>query len=279
MNFGIISLSENTAQSRTAYQAIIDNTLGNTIDIPQLVYDSMHLGHEAYPHGVPADYDWGQAPILKTMAAAQNNEYFALTGMVYEEVGGNPSVNARVAIRNFRLHYLSISDGQWHEIVNIPDATGVDGAGYEEDFANDLTGGDPKNNFTMDVDGTTLMTCWPGDTWNYHFYSARMAWPISDIAQIVSSCEAKLVETDGRAAHPYDANAGDDLDSAKFIILTSTDRWISMTANWTPDFTNNDDMGIGRFRKVTRDWQLIVHSTDMTLTDLQNNPPPLNIGG
>ncbi len=243
-------------------------------DIGQMLWDDMNSAHEAYPHGVPVDYDWYQGAIKKDasyLTSSGDFLAFAVSGMVYEEEGGNPSQNARVALRNFKGMYLSKADGQWYDMRELYTMGMNDGEGYEEDFVNDITGGQPRNHWVQNVDGEDLMTCWAGDTWNYHFYIERTLWDdVSDVDEIAVTCEAKLTLADPL----YESGAGDDLDIAKFIIAVSCDKWLDMDATWSiPD--HNDDMGISRFKQIGRDWMQVGMITNMPYDDLIANPPPM----
>ncbi len=272
--FGLISIRSTplTSAERATFESNAESKFGPPpTEITQILWDDMHGDHEAYPHGVPHDYDWYNGSILKDASVIGTFEAFNITGMVYEEEGGNPSQNARVAIRNFKGYYLSIADGQWHELQSVLTLDSTMGGGYYESFNPDDQGGQPRNHWVQDVDGQDLMTCWAGDGWNYHFYPPRAPWDYSDIAQVAVSCEGKLTLADPL----FDAGEGDDISEAKFIMAISCDRWINMTAGWEPDFSNNDDIGIGRFKKVTEDWRIYTMITDMAYDDLVANPPPL----
>jgi len=50
-----------------------------------------------------------------------------------------------------------------------------------------------------------------------------------------------------------------------------------MTAQWAPDFSNNNDIGMGHFKYITTEWKTFGFVTDMSLEDLQQNTPPLLI--
>ena len=233
--------------------------------IAQLIYDDMHLPHEGYPHGVPSSYDWAQGPLIKdvTGSTVVNPQATTGWGQVYEALEGNPSVNTRVELKNYRIYYLSKTDNNWHEIAVIENIT--EGDGYAEDYQDDSI----RPNWDIArFEPNGHISCKPGSGFNFHFYSPRTPINPSDVAQIATSFDAKLIMAD--------ANGIDDRNIAKFVASCGADAWINMTASWASDFSNNNDIGMGRFKYVTNEWRKFTFITDISLSELQQNPPPLN---
>ena len=236
-----------------------------TANIAELIYDDMHLPHEGYPHGVPSSYDFAQGPMIKD-AVQSIGDFQAITGwgQVYETLEGNPSVNTRVELKNYQAYYLSKSDNKWHALAIVENIT--EGAGYVEDFSDNNQHAAPADIMRFELNGH--VSARPGDGHNFHFYTPRIPIDPSDIVQMVSSCEAKLILSDSAGT--------DDRDIANFILNIGNDAWRTMDAVFKPDYSNNHDMGFGRFKYVTNEWQTFYFSTNILLSDLQQNPPPLN---
>ena len=229
----------------------------------QLIYDDMYLDHEGYPHGVPSHYDFAQGPMIKDAAESVGDfQAMAGWGQVYEEINGNPSVNTRVELKNYKAYYLSKSDNKWHELAVVENIT--EGAAYPEDYGNDdlHPGGD-----TIRFEPNGHVSCNPGSGFNFHFYTSRLPINPSDVAQMATSFNAKLIMAD--------PNVIDDRSTAKFVAASGADVWRTMTATFSPDFSNNHDIGMGRFKYVTNEWRTFTFITDMPLAQLQENPPPL----
>ncbi len=231
----------------------------------QLIYDDMHLDHEGYPHGVPSYYDFAQGPIIRNAEDTVGDfQAMAGWGQVYEAIEGNPSLNTRVELKNYKAYYLSKSDNKWHELSNIEVIN--EGAGYPEDFSDDTLHDAPADIMRFEPNGHVSTR--PGSGYNFHFYTPRTAINPSDIAQMVSSCEAKLI-----LGNP---NGVDDRHLAKFVLNIGNDAWRTMDAEFKSDYSNNHDMGMGRFKYITNEWQTFNFSTNISLRELQENPPPLD---
>jgi hypothetical protein len=213
-----------TQESST--QALNSNDLSTQIIAPtpvdpsataKLLYDDMYLDHEGYPHGVPSNYDWAQGPIIRDTADTLGDfQATAGWGALFEEINGNPSVNTRVELKNYKVYYLSKSDNRWHELINIENIT--EGSGYVEDFSDDTGFGAPADIKRFEPNGH--VSARPGSGYNYHFYPPRVSIDPQDIAQMAASCEAKLILGD--------ANGVDDRHLAKFVLNIGMDAWRTM---------------------------------------------------
>ncbi len=236
----------------------------NSSATAQLLYDDMYLDHEGYPHGVPSYYDFALGTIIRD-AEDTVGDFQATTGwgQVYEEINGNPSVNTRVELKNYKVYYLSKSDNQWHALANVENIN--EGAGYLEDFSDDTQHAAPSDIQRFEANGHVSTR--PGSGYNYHFYTPRVSIDPSDIAQLAASCDAKLILGN--------TNGVDDRHLAKFVLNIGLDAWRTMDAEFKSDYSNNHDMGMGRFKYVTNEWRKFTFMTDMPLSELQENPPPL----
>ncbi|MEM9753511.1 MAG: hypothetical protein AAF916_09015 [Planctomycetota bacterium] len=183
---------------------------------------------------------WGEEPEPRWTAAIH-------WGQVYEPRGGNPATNTRVQIRNLRLIVKRKSDGQWHV---LQDTSEFSGAFYREDFANN----DSWSAWQRDeAEGASI--CLPnGAGRNYHFWptEGRVSFPLADIDEVVSSVDARLVRDNW--------NLPDDSDQARLLMGVGADYWESPTAAWD-NWTTNGDIGIGRHRWITPQWQTYTMTT------------------
>ncbi len=226
--------------------------------IAELIYDDMHGGeHEdgLHPHGVPAGYDFAQGPVLQSDRLPLPSHAVNIVGwgQIYEELQGNPATNTRVEFRNHRTYVLSKSTNTWRLLHMTPQPNF--GTGYMEDFSNDNMHVDMSR--TEDNGNTSVK---PGDGYCYHFYSGWEPITPSDVAGVVTLYEAKLIVENPQLP--------DDRDSARFVASGGIDVYTSTGYI--------HDIGIGKFKWVTKEWRTFTTSTDLSLEQLQNNPPPLN---
>jgi hypothetical protein len=239
-----------------AYVICVNISAQNTIDD---VIGDITLPHEGLPHGA-SHFDWGKKPRAGAKNPPAGWTAAIAWGQLYEWIGGNPATNTRVQIRDLQMYYLSKTDNKWHELQK---SLLVEGAAYREDFAGDV-------NIPADIrkepDGSISVTA--GGGFNFHFWpkSGRVLIPKDDVLACFVTVQCRLILND--------LNGFDDRDSARYLMSVGGDWWQSMTAQWD-NWTTNADMGIGRFRFVTKEWQghnLITLSPEETL----QNPPPLS---
>ncbi len=235
--------------------------IANTLE---RVADSMTGSHEGFPNGVNSDW------ALKPRMGRGNNppqDWFAVTpwGQVYLEKQGNPAVNTRIQVKDIAAWYISKSDGRWRKWMA---SASVQGNMYREDFANDATNPNPADPIRVEASGGKSAK--PGGGYNFHFWPAtppRVAMDPNDIAGVWTVFKVRLVKDN--------PNGVDDRSKARFIASAGADYWRSIDAQWKSDWSNNGDIGIGKFYFVTNDWQSI-NFTTLTLDALRQNPPPIN---
>jgi Ca2+-binding RTX toxin-like protein len=221
----------------------------------------MTLAGEAKPHGVPDSYGWNTEP--RVYLGNNPGRFQAITawGQLYQAQEGNPATNTRVQLQNIRTYVLRKSTGQWQEVQATLD---VQGAAYTEDFVGDV-------HTNPDVirlsDGSISVTAGGGH--NFHFWpsTGRVSIDPNDIAGVVTSVQARLVVADLAKT--------DDRSSARYVMNVGGDYWSSTTASWNGLDVNNSEIGQGRFKYVTSEWQTFTMNT-LTNDLLLNNPPPID---
>jgi hypothetical protein len=65
----------------------------------------------------------------------------------------------------------------------------------------------------------------------------------------------------------------DDRSEARYLLSMGGDYWLDLTAKWD-NFTTNADIGIGKFKYVTTEWQAFNMIT-LSSAQIYQNPPPL----
>jgi hypothetical protein len=222
------------------------------------IADDMRLPHEGRPHGVPDSFDWSAGPRMGMGNNPGAFKAFIAWGQIYEAAEGNPATNTRVQIRDMRAYILSKADGQWHLVQG---STLVSGAAYREDFSGDES---RPADIRSEPDGTISVTA--GEGHNFHFWpaSGRVSIDPDDIAGVLVTAQTRLVLND--------PDGPDDRDRARYVMGVGADYWQSLTAQWD-QWKTNGDVGIGRFRYVTPEWQTFTMSS-LSEDALRQNPPP-----
>lgn len=213
------------------------NTVPNTVE--QMISDSSGP-HEDLPKGVPSWYSWAtEAPVF--LDPVWPSDFYAMTawGQLYEGAS-NHATNTRVAIKDPTAWILD-KNNVWYE-AQAPDKVG--GAAYVTDFANDAN---KPADLRIEPDGVISVRA--DKDYNFHFWPAkgRASVDPTNVKGICSSFKARLVVDD--RAKP------DDRDQASYVTDSGADTWRSLTANWVSDWSNNSGMGMGKMRRVTKDWQ------------------------
>jgi hypothetical protein len=233
-------------------------TTSPTINSIETIISDMQPPHDEKPHGVPESYDWATGPRLGYGSDPGDFRAIIPWGQVYECASGNTATNTRVHLRGLSLYILSKRTGEWQEVQrNAP----IRGAAYREDFKEDLN--KPASE-RLEPEGGLSITA--GEGYNYHFFSERESIDPEDIAGVFSSVQARLVTNDSQES--------DDRDQACYLLSMGADYWRDLSAPWKADFSNNGDVAIGKFKRITSEWQAF-NMTTLSTDDLLHKPPPI----
>lgn len=250
-----------TSPHGTALRHVADAKAGSPVAVNTLttIISDMTLPHQAKPHGVPDDTGWAVKPRVGMGNDPKSFRAMTAWGQLYEAAEGNPSQNTRVQIRDLETYILSKRDGRWHLTQWGRE---VEGAAYREDFARD-------ENKPADVrhepDGSISVKA--GRGYNFHFWPhGRVPIDPGDIAGVLTTVQARLI--------PDTPRLPDDRDRARYVLGAGGDYWSNVSAGWD-NFKTNADIGIGRFKFVTVQWQAF-NMTTLDARRLRLNPPPLH---
>jgi hypothetical protein len=223
------------------------------------IYDDMADGDEAYPQGAPAGW---YTPSIGEGNDISPNTAAVFWGVLFVGPNGNPATNTLVNIRNCSFYWLSASTGQWTATTLTPGQIGSDF--YSEDFSIDYMTSVPTR---IESDGSFSISTPPGKL--AHFYGPYPRIPIypNDLAGVVVLMEARLILDN--------ASGPDDRSSASFLLMSGADPYPATTGN---GIENNANIVEGRLKFVTTNWRSFC-ATTMTLAQLTNNPPPVNLTG
>lgn len=204
---------------------------------------------DAWPHGVPASFGWGGSGRIG-WGNQPPSDWTAIIpwGQVYVSADqpGIPA-NTRVQLRNLYVWIYSKARNRWEKRGG---SLSVEGAHYVEDFGGDVS--QPATSLRQEADGGISVTMIPAH--NFHFWSTdyRQTMNPVDIGAVIVSCEARLVLHDPRLP--------DDRETAFWMLSVGADYWKDKTAAWD-NFKTNGDVAIGRFRKLTPEWQTVYMHT------------------
>jgi len=227
------------------------------------IASDMQGKNEGTPHGVPLNYDWANGPVMEM--GNNSNGWQAITswGALYEAAEGNPATNTRVNIRNMQTYFLQKSSGKWLLLQNTNQP---DGAAYLEDFSGDSN---KPADVRREADGTISATA--GGGYNFHFYPAnRASIDPNDIGGIVVVVQARLIVAD--------PSKPDDRNIARYLLGSGADYYPALTGSWPGNADYNPGVAIGKMKYVQSDWRSFAMTT-LTQSQLQNNPPPVDLSG
>ena len=226
-------------------------------------WEDSTLPNEGHPSGVPSYYSWYDVPVVGWGNNPRTDwNAFTSWGQIYVESGWNPPANSntRVQLRNIEAWYLSKSTGEWKLLQS---ATRVDGADFQEDFANNTAKAPDVRDESSNGGGTSITA---GNGWNYHFWTDRVTMDPNDIGGIYTKFQARLILSD--------PSKPDDRASARYLGSAGADYWRSVSAPWAADWSNNGGVASGRFKFITPDWQNFSMET-LPVDQLLKNPPPI----
>ena len=226
----------------------------NTID--NVVNDMTGL-HEAPPFGVPLTYTWQAGPRIGLGNNPGSFTAMLPWGQIFETEPGNTSTNMRVEIRSLRAYYLNNKTNKWTLWTYAQRPTGLH---TSQDLA--VEDNKPADIHTLPESVSVAMK----DGYNFYLLTPlRVTINKADIGGVFITVQARLILAD--------ASKPDDLDAANLMLSAGGDYWLNLTAPGD-NFTNNGDIAIGKFKRLTRDWKAFNMHT-LTSDQIRNNPPPL----
>jgi len=209
------------------------------------ILNDMFLTHEGIPHGVPNHFGWRTRP-TKTYGInipAGWNAALAWGQFYADQNQPRPDVDfplARVHIKDLQL-YIYRKNGTWVQVRNTQNPGG---ALYVEDFSGDAN----KPAEIRNESGGGISTK-AGSGYNFHFWTSRTEVDRNDIAGVFAVCKARLIGYESYSTMP------------KYLLNIGADWWRNLTVSHATDFSNNNDIGIGRFKYVTPEWQYFIMHT------------------
>jgi hypothetical protein len=244
----LFSCSKST--SEFSAPKVVVNTIDNVVN-------DMQGSHEAPPFGVPVTYTWQAGPRIGMGNDPGTFRAMLPWGQIFETAPGNTSTNTRIEIRGLKAYYLNKKTNSWQLWVGAQKPTGL------------YTSQDLTVKVTKPADIKTLAeSISVGMLKGYNFYLlAPMRTTISpgDIGGVFITVQARLILQDDTKP--------DDRDAAQLMLSAGGDYWLNLTAAGD-NFSNNGDIAIGKFKRLTREWRAFNMHT-LTAEQIRNTPPPL----
>ncbi len=227
------------------------------------VLNDMSRPSQEIPHGVTASSWFVHPRVNMGDHAGKNGEAWRAAlpwGIVYEAAYGSQATNTRVELKDLDLYVFSKQRQVWERQGS---GNGITGRDYAESLADNKN--EPADVKTL-PDGALAVKLKHG--FAFHFFPAAGKATIdpADIGGVFARFKARLVLDD--------PDGDDDRDEADFVACAGGDYWRSLDAKWDHQ-NNNDDIAIGRFKKVTDTWQTFSMTT-VDAARLRDNPPPID---
>jgi hypothetical protein len=194
---------------------------------------------ERLPEGVPTSFDWSTHPRVRGVVSRSGFHAFTAWGQLYQCAGSRPVGNQAVELRRLQTWVLFRGARRWRRIQL---ASEMHGDAFAEDFS-----GPTLPARYLATPAATIDRPVAGH--NFHFWplGGRVSLNASRVAAVVVALEARLARSSapGRPAPCRVLSAGGDL-------------WTSVTAQ---PGAANQDVGIGRFKRVQRRWRVFTMTT------------------
>ena len=216
------------------------------LDVAKLFIDDMSIPNAILPSGVSTG--WAKKPRVGSGNLIPKGwTHSTMWGQIYFGQPAMPATNVRVQIRDCALWVLSRKTGTWTQLqYSVTPAGGA----YAENFKDDAH--IPADQRT-EPDGSLSVKLTKG--YNYHFWpqGGRAEVDPADIAGMASVFFARLVVDQ--------ADKPDDRAKAVLIGSCGGDYWRNHEVEWKADWSSNNDWAIGRFKRITSDWQAFTGCT------------------
>ena len=227
------------------------------------VKNDMFLQNEAFPHGVPKDWDWCIGPVIDHgIKIPQNfNAIMAWGAVRAEESVPAPKVKfplVRVHLKDLQL-YIYYDNDSWKLVQNTRDPFGYL---YYEDFENpDYF---PATIKKEEGGGISIQA---GSGFIFYFgEEKKSSIPDKDhMKGVFVVCKARLIGTENYKG----------TNKFGYLIGMGADYWRSVNSEWGGEDVNNVGVAHGRIKYVTPKWQYFTMHT-FSKQEVENIKFPLD---
>lgn len=169
------------------------------------------------------------------------------TGMIYAEQRNQRWDSVRIEVRNLELFVKPRDQAGW---CRLDHRVAPGGGLYPEDFRK---AGPPARTSTLLGGGLSLM---PVKSSVFHFWGNRVTLPAAGVDGIYVQYQARVRPVAGASLN--------SIVDANFVGAASADYWRSIQATDVAGLVNNEDVGIGRFKRLEQGWRLFTMNSNGT---------------
>ncbi|PBN41618.1 hypothetical protein SxD43FB_20770 [Sphingobium sp. D43FB] len=209
----------------------------------------MTLPSEAIPHGATnpdgRPFSWAlRARPSMGNAPPDDWTHIVATGMIYAGIGGTHPRDVRVEVRNLELFVLPKLSRRW---CMLDRASAPSGRHFRENFS-----GDAADRGATTIAKQSTLTLLQADR-VFHFWGERVSLPKGGVAGVYVQYEARMVP-----ARPGGSLTG----KANYVGSASADYWKDANAPAGFVGTFNNDVAIGRFKRLSERFRLFTMNSN-----------------
>lgn len=219
-----------------------------------LLLSDMSAPSQAMPAGVPSWYDWAGHPRINQISRLMRTfRAFTAWGQLYQCAGTPATPRAAAELRALQTWVLVRNSHRWQEIQFTSD---LGGAAFAEDYKGPTVAG----RFSPSPTATSAQLV---RGHNFHFWpsAGRVSLNASDVVAVTVAVQARLAPLRDASTQPC------------LVLSVGGDMWRSLTA--PAGGSSSGDVGIGRFKRVERNWRLFTMTTASAELLRQTPVPPL----
>lgn len=228
---GIIPGSSSTANSRHL-------KLSPAPPSPTALLEDMANPGEAIPFGLSERISWSRHGRIN-LGNHPGKYRFILPWAQIMAGPGNLRSSAKIQISHILLYLVMDDESSWQPISGSPC---VEGGYYSLEYRN-------GHSTTLNVsrkNGRCQIVAQAGFASHFWPDRGRVELPAGRIRGISVLVRARLV--------------GDNSNKSRYLLSAGADYWLNRNATWDR-FTTNGDIGIGRFKWITREWRWFTMNT------------------
>jgi hypothetical protein len=218
--------------------------------LTRLLQSDMSQPSQALPQGVPTWYDWATHPRPNPVHDPGSYRAFTPWGQLYQCAGTRVQPGETTQLRDLQTWVLLRGSDRW---TRVQETSAMSGGAFAEDYAGPTIAADYSS-------GDTATVVHPVRGHNFHFWPEQGRIPLrpSRVRAVTVAVQARLAALRAPAGH-----------EPCLTLSVGGDLWGSFDSTQSA----NQDIGIGRFKRVEPRWRLFTMSTASDAI-LDRDPPP-----
>lgn len=223
----------------------------------RLLVSDMSQPSQWLPAGVPTYFDWATHPRVRPVPKPSRYHAFTAWGQLYRCAGTRSAGSAAVQLKDMQAWVLLRGARRWRRIQN---SSALHGDAFPASFSGPTL---PARY----VATRAMTTDRPVAGHNFHFWpqQGRVSLRAARVTAVTVSMQARLAPADPRGHR-----------APCLVLSAGADLWTSLNAPGGDD--TNQDVGIGRFKRVQHGWRLFTMTTASARTLARAGAPALAAG-